>query len=231
MPGFRNHLGLAQIGRPFHRRSAPFHGCLLAKAGIDFTNRYYPEFMKQKLKFAMIRYGPGGIAAADYDNDGPLRSLHSRRRRVEAFPQQRRRHLSDVTAKAGLSGLDGVSVALFADYDNDGHKDLFVSRTFKPNQLFHNNGDGTFTDVTAKSGIGADCCTTVASWVDYDNDGKLDLYVGRYLDPREAIPTTFYARNGLPNQLYHNNGDSTFIGSMLLTLQGSPAGRPPEGIR
>jgi hypothetical protein len=111
---------------------------------------------------------------------------------------------------AGLSSLDGVSVALFADYDNDGYKDLFVSRTFTPNQLFHNNGDGTFSDVTARSGIGADWCTTVASWADYDNDGDLDLYVGRYLDPRKDIPTTFYARNGEPNQLYRNNGDGTF---------------------
>jgi hypothetical protein len=116
----------------------------------------------------------------------------------------------DVTEQAGLAGLDGVSVALFADYDNDGYKDLFVSRTFKPNQLFHNNGDGTFTDVTAQSGLGEDSCTTVAAWADYDNDGYLDLYVGRYMDPRKDIPTTFYARNGEPNQLYHNNGDGTF---------------------
>ena len=60
--------------------------------------------------------------------------------------------------------------------------------------------------MTAASGIGADCCTTVASWADYDNDGDLDLYVGRYLDPRTKIPTTFYARNGEPNQLYRNDG-------------------------
>ena len=116
----------------------------------------------------------------------------------------------DITAAAGLGGLDGVSVGVFADYDNDGFKDFFVSRTFKHNQLFHNNGNGTFSDVTAKSRIGEDCCTTVASWADYDNDGLLDLYVGRYLDPRTRIPTTFYARNGEPNQLYHNNGDGTF---------------------
>jgi hypothetical protein len=181
-----------------------------SKAGIDFTNRYYPEFLKQKLKFAMIRYGPAGISAADYDNDGLYDLFIPDGVESKLFRNNGDGSFSDVTAKAGLSGLDGVSVALFADYDNDGHKDLFVSRTFKPNQLFHNNGDGTFTDVTAKSGIGADCCTTVASWVDYDNDGKLDLYVGRYLDPRLDIPTTFYARNGLPNQLYHNNGDGTF---------------------
>jgi hypothetical protein len=179
-------------------------------AGIDFENRTYPAFLDQPLRFGMIRYGPGGIAAADYDNDGfydlfipdGVASRLLRNRGDGSF--------EDVTEQAGLGGLDGVSAAVFGDYDNDGWKDLFVSRTFRPNQLFHNNGDGTFTDVTARSGLGEDCCTTVASWGDYDNDGRLDLYVGRYLDPRVKIPTTFYARNGEPNRLYHNNGDGTF---------------------
>ncbi len=181
-----------------------------AEAGIDFKNQYYPAFLNQKLKFAMIKYGPGGITAADYDNDGLYDIMIPDGVSSRLFHNLGNGKFEDVTEKAGLAGLDGVGVALFADYDNDGQKDLFVSRTFKPNQLFHNNGDGTFTDVTAKSGIGEDCCTTVASWADYDNDGFLDLYVGRYLDPRTDIPTTFYARNGLPNQLYHNNGDGTF---------------------
>ena len=180
------------------------------QAGVDFMNQYYPAFLNQPLKFKMIRYGPGGITAADYDNDGYYDPFIPDGVESRLFHNKGDGAFTDVTAEAGLSGLDGVSVALFADYDNDGHKDLFVSRTFKHNQLFHNNGDGTFTDVTAKSGIGEDCCTTVASWGDYDNDGYLDLYVGRYLDPRLDIPTTFYARNGLPNQLYHNNGDGTF---------------------
>ncbi len=179
-------------------------------AGIDFVNQYYPAFLNQKMAFGMIRYGPAGITVADIDNDGFYDIFIPDGVESKLFRNLGNGKFEDITARAGLSGLDGVSVALFADYDNDGYKDLFVSRTFKPNQLFHNNGDGTFTDVTAKSGIGADCCTTVASWADYDNDGYLDLYVGRYLDPRAAIPTTFYARNGLPNQLYHNNHDGTF---------------------
>jgi hypothetical protein len=179
-------------------------------AGIDFQNRYYPAFLNTPLKFGMIRYGPAGITAVDYDNDGLYDLFVPDGVESKLFRNLGDGRFADVTAQAGLAGLDGVSVAVFADYDNDGYKDLFVSRTFKPNQLFHNNKDGTFTDVTAKSGIGADCCTTVASWADYDNDGLLDLYVGRYLDPRTAIPTTFYARNGEPNQLYHNNGDGTF---------------------
>jgi len=180
------------------------------EAGIDFTNQYYPEFIKQKLRFAMIRYGPAGISAADVDNDGFYDLFIPDGVASKLFRNTGNGQFEDITAKAGLSGLDGVSVGIFGDFDNDGYKDLFVSRTFKHNQLFHNNHDGTFTDVTAKSGIGEDCCTTVASWADYDNDGYLDLYVGRYLDPRKDIPTTFYARNGEPNQLYHNNHDGTF---------------------
>ena len=189
---------------------APHFADVSHAAGIDFVNRYYPGFLNQPLKFGMIRYGPAGITAVDYDNDGFYDLFIPDGVESRLFRNLGDGRFEDVTSKAGLLGLDGVSVAVFADYDNDGYKDIFVSRTFRHNQLFHNNGDGTFKDVTAKSGIGEDCCTTVASWGDYDNDGLLDLYVGRYLDPRKAIPTTLYARNGEPNQLYHNNGDGTF---------------------
>jgi hypothetical protein len=181
-----------------------------AAAGIDFKNQYYPAFLNQPLRFGMIRYGPGGISTTDYDNDSYYDLFIPDGVASRLYRNLSNGKFEDITARAGLSGLDGVSVGVFADYDNDGHKDLFVSRTFKPNNLFRSNGDGTFTDVTLKSGIGADCCATVASWADYNRDGYLDLYVGRYLDPRKDIPTTFYARNGEANQLYRNNGDGTF---------------------
>jgi ASPIC and UnbV/FG-GAP-like repeat len=184
-------------------------------AGIDFVNRYYPPFLNQPLKFGMIRYGPGGISAVDFDNDGLYDLFIPDGVSSRLFRNEGDGRFTDVTEEAGLGGLDGVSVGVFADYDNDGWKDLFVSHTFRPNQIFHNEGPDVrgrvhFRDVTAQSGIGADCCTTVASWGDYDDDGKLDLYVGRYLDPRKDIPTTFYARNGEPNRLYHNDGGGHF---------------------
>jgi hypothetical protein len=184
-------------------------------AGIDFINQYYPPFLSVPLKFGMIRHGPGGISAADFDNDGFYDLFIPDGVSSRLFHNLRDGRFEDVTEASGLTGLDGVSVGVFADYDNDGWRDLFVSRTFQPNQLFHNDGPDAgghirFRDVTAQSGIGADCCTTVASWADYDNDGDLDLYVGRYLDPRQKIPTTFYARNGEHDRLYRNEGGGRF---------------------
>ena len=199
---------LAEGGRVIS--SEPHFVDVAADAGVDFENRYYPAFLDQELAFGMLRYGPAGITAADVDNDGYHDLFIPDGVESRLFRNTRDGGFEDMTAAAGLTGLDGVSVALFADYDNDGFKDVFVSRTFQPNQLFRNLGDGTFADVTAESGLGEDCCTTVASWGDVNNDGYLDLYVGRYLDARVKIPTTFYARNGEPNQLYLNRGDGTF---------------------
>ncbi|HEY7493800.1 MAG TPA: VCBS repeat-containing protein, partial [Candidatus Tectomicrobia bacterium] len=122
-----------------------------AEAGIDFPNQYYPEFLDQPLQFGMIRYGPAGITVVDYDNDGYYDLFIPDGVEAKLFRNKGDGTFEDVTAQAGLAGLNGVSVALFADYDNDGYKDLFISRSFKPNQLFHNRGDGTFEDVTVQA--------------------------------------------------------------------------------
>ncbi len=180
------------------------------RSGVGFKNLFYPEFLRADLRFGMIRYGPGGMTAADYDSDGYYDLFVPDGVESRLLRNNRDGTFEDRTASSGLSGLDGGAVGLFADYDNDGDKDLFVSRTFRQNQLFRNRGDGTFEDVTSTTGLGSECCVTVASWADYNKDGLLDLYLGRYLDPRDAIPTTFYARNGEPNILYRNNGDGTF---------------------
>ncbi|MEM8931331.1 MAG: VCBS repeat-containing protein [Acidobacteriota bacterium] len=194
--------------------SEPHFVDVAADAGIDFENRYYPAFLPENrdepLAFGMLKYGPAGITAVDVDDDGFHDLFVPDGVEARLFRNLGDGTFEDRTATSGLAGLDGVGVGVFADIDNDGDQDAFISRTFEPNQLWRNNGDWTFTDVTAEAGIGADCCTTVASWGDIDNDGFLDLYVGRYLEPRREIPTTFYARNGEPNQLYRNNGDGTF---------------------
>jgi hypothetical protein len=138
------------------------------------------------------------------------------------FRQNRDGSFTDVTAAAGLSnagyGNYGMGVAV-GDYDNDGYPDLYVT-SYGKNVLYHNNGDGTFTDVTAKAGVAGGGWSVSAGFFDYDNDGKLDLFVTRYMDwdfkhsktcggewrtycPPEEFPAT-------TNILYHNNGDGTF---------------------
>jgi len=131
---------------------------------------------------------------------------------------------TDITATAGVGaeGLFGMGVAV-GDYDNDGFPDLFVlghGRCI----LYHNNGDGTFTDVTAKAGVAnTGKWGSSAAWFDYDNDGKLDLVIANYID--WSPKSNFYCGgkgpglrsychpdvyHGQSPTFYHNNGDGTF---------------------
>jgi hypothetical protein len=124
----------------------------------------------------------------------------------------------DVTVKAGLSGLGYCTAAVAADYDNDGHTDLYVVGVGR-SYLFHNRGDGTFEDVTEKAGVANIGGTGIgAVFFDADNDGKLDLFVANYLtfDPGYQL---YYNPDAYPgplsykpqfNRLYHNRGDGTF---------------------
>jgi hypothetical protein len=178
-----------------------------------------------------------GAAFLDYDNDGWLDIVLLTGRRLDATPKEaiirlyrnnRDGTFTDVTEKSGL-GLSvwacGITVG---DYDNDGFDDLFIT-CWGQNILFHNNRDGTFTDVTEKAGLlhagvryGTGC-----TWIDYDRDGNLDLFVAHYLVfDREKIPAAGKdpgcnwkglmvncGPGGLPQEgprLYHNNGDGTF---------------------
>ncbi len=131
---------------------------------------------------------------------------------------------TDVTTKAGVAaeGLFGMGVAV-GDYDNDGFPDLLVLG-YQRCILYHNNGDGTFTDVTNRAGVGnVGKWGSSAAWFDYDNDGLLDLVIANYVDwsPERNFwcgdkgpglrsychPDVYH---GEPPTLYHNNGDGTF---------------------
>ena len=131
---------------------------------------------------------------------------------------------TDVTLKAGVAAEDlfGMGVAV-GDYDNDGFPDLLILG-YERCILYHNNGDGTFTDVTSRAGVGnVRKWGSSAAWFDYDNDGLLDLVIANYVDwsPERNFwcgdkgpglrsychPDVYH---GEPPTLYHNNGDGTF---------------------
>ena len=178
-----------------------------------------------------------GAAFLDYDNDGWQDVVVLTGRRMQSTPPEaiirlyrnnRDGTFTDVTANSGLGRSVWASGITVADYDNDGFDDIFIT-CWGQNLLFHNNGDGTFSDVTAKAGLaregahfGSGC-----TWIDYDRDGKLDLFVAHYMvfdqkaiAPRGKDPTCIYRGlpvycrpDGLPQEpcrLYHNNGDGTF---------------------
>jgi hypothetical protein len=191
-------------------------------------------------KRSIIEAKGSGLAFFDYDQDGWLDIYLTNGNRLDAhWPQgkaptsqlyknNRDGTFTDVTEKSGLGVTGWQTGVCVGDYDNDGWDDLFCC-FWGRNILFRNNGDGTFTDVTRKAGLyqeqvrwGAGC-----SFLDYDRDGHLDLFVCNYikLDPAsipgpddthfcqwKGVPTMCGPR-GLPgdtNILYHNNGDGTF---------------------
>jgi hypothetical protein len=212
-----------------------------AAAGIDFVHfngmsgRFYqPEIM-----------GPG-VAMFDYDNDGdldvylvqgrllgtgqpllapPKGPLTDRlyRNDLEGHGEGARLHFTDVTEHSGLNPRAyGMGVAT-GDVDNDGWVDLYLTG-FGRNQMFRNNGDGTFSDISSRSGTSDPSSWSVsASFVDVDRDGWLDLFVGNYLNytleahtpclnrsgPPDYCPPDVYRAQ--PSRFYRNRSDGTFV--------------------
>jgi enediyne biosynthesis protein E4 len=180
-----------------------------------------------------------GAAFVDYDNDGWLdiflvngTSFEPKAQAAKPasylFHNNRDGTFTDVTLKAGLTHSGWGQACCVGDYDNDGFDDLFVTYWGR-NVLYRNNGDGTFTDVSERAGVagsaarwGAGCC-----FLDYDRDGRLDLFVANYLnfDPQKAprpgdsaycryneipVPCGPLGFAGGTNVLYRNRGDGTF---------------------
>jgi enediyne biosynthesis protein E4 len=178
-----------------------------------------------------------GCAFIDYDNDGWIDIFLLSGTRLDGDPPNASNRLyknnrdgtfTNVTEKAGLKAVGWASGVCIGDYNNDGFEDIFCTY-FGQNRLYRNNGDGTFTDVTKAAGLwnnevrwSAGC-----SFLDYDRDGRLDLFVSNYVRfsfehapvPGEnvncnwkGVPVECGPR-GLPtgkHSLYHNNGDGTF---------------------
>jgi hypothetical protein len=144
----------------------------------------------------------GGVIVDDFDNDGRLDVVTSSIDSCQPMRFFRRGEnglFTEQAAKAGLDGQLGGLNVVQADYNNDGHLDILVLRgaweTPQRKSLLRNNGDGTFTDVTAASGLTTITGTQAAVWADIDNDGRLDLFAGNESGPA---------------QLFRNRGDGTF---------------------
>ncbi|MFN2632129.1 MAG: CRTAC1 family protein [Thermoanaerobaculia bacterium] len=152
---------------------------------------------------------PPGAAVLDFDGDGRDDLFVAGGDGNRLYRNLGNGKFEDVASRAGVSGQPGEAVgALAFDFDNDGRPDLYVTYIDRPNLLFRNGGDGTFEEVGEKAGVALSNYCTAAAALDYDRDGRPDLYVLVY-GPRDRGPN-IQANNAPPNHLFHNNGDGTF---------------------
>ena len=198
------------------------------KAGIKFVN----QFCDSRIANIIESNGAGGTWL-DYDGDGLIdlyvvnsgpkegvthHAPGTARRPNALYRNRGDGTFEDVTKKAGVEGAGYCTAAIAADYDNDGHVDLFVVAVGRC-ILYHNRGDGTFEDVTDKAGVANEGGTAIgAAFLDIDNDGQLDLFVANYLsfDPNyppylsaDAYPGPLAYKAQL-NKLYRNRGNGIF---------------------
>jgi hypothetical protein len=198
-------------------------------AGIDFLHSVGETQLTN-----LVESTGGGLAFLDYDSDGNMDVYVVSGVHKPPFthgspppfqPRNRLYHnrgdgtFEDVTDRAGVGLGDRYCIAVaVGDYDNDDHPDIFIACYYGPNVLFHNNGNGAFTDVAQKAGVADMACSDGGVWFDYDNDGYLDLYVCNYIqyDPNYHY---YYNPDGFPgplsyegqqDALYHNNRNGTF---------------------
>ncbi len=157
----------------------------------------------------------------DYDCDGNLDlfvpnnlgGLFDRKTPNRLFHNNGDGTFTDVLEQAGLRTSVPSICGAWGDYDNDGLPDLFLSNGVGRSQLFHNNGDGTFTDVSREAGVDRTCFGSVAFWCDYDNDGWLDLVHYVWSPEPDVLFTIMNGEgpsHGHPMRIYHNNRDGTF---------------------
>lgn len=170
----------------------------------------------------------GGVVMDDFNGDGfpdlliSSSGLDPKRDQLRYFENDGHGKFIERTHQAGLDGLTGGMNLLQADYDNDGHLDVLVLRGAgmlgdlgdQPPSLLRNRGDGTFEDVTEKAGLLFFAPTQAGAWGDFDNDGRLDLFVGIESSTVPGYDIPLYqklaTRPARSCKLFHNNGDGTF---------------------
>ncbi len=205
-----------------------FYQEISEQIGLDFVHSIGDDHLSNIVESSGV-----GTAFLDYDQDGFIDIYTCSGTWVEKLSSGEKpknpphNHLyrnegngtfQDVTDKTEASGpwySMGITVG---DYDNDGYPDIYLSN-YGENVLLHNEGDGTFADVTLRSHTGGGNLFSVgAAWLDYDNDGYLDLYVGNYID-FDPEYKYYYAPDGFPGPLaydsepdilFHNKGNGTF---------------------
>ena len=199
------------------------------QAGIQFVVENSPTPQKH-----MVETMAGGVAAFDYNGDDRPdifftngAALPGLQKSSAKFNNRLYRNdgdwkFTDVTKQAGLEGAGYSIGAAVADFNNDGHPDLFVAGAFR-NILYRNRGNGTFEDITAASGINSKNFSVAAGWFDFDNDGLLDLFVVNYAkwtpefnrfcgDAAKGIRVYCHPKYfpAIANQLYRNLGNGKF---------------------
>jgi enediyne biosynthesis protein E4 len=227
--GFRGLSGAAPAGGSFSRFTD-----VAASSGLTQTMFYGEANTATYITEIMGT----GCAFFDFDNDGWMDIFILGGRRLDGIPAGASNRLyrnnrdgtfTDVTEKSGLMDAGWANGVCVGDYDNDGNEDLFLTY-FGQNRLYHNNGDGTFRDVTSKAGLitSPTYFSTGCTFVDYNRDGHLDLFVSNYVEidlataprPSLVVPNCNYegvaincGPNGYgfpPSLLFRNNGDGTF---------------------
>jgi hypothetical protein len=210
---------------------------ITAQSGVGFRH----AASKTSLKYLLETMG-GGVAIFDYNNDGRMDLFFTNGAALKEpmakeelpdksqtkywnrlYQQKPDGTFTDVTERAGLKGAGYTMGVAAADYDNDGHVDLFVSG-YKADYLYRNNGDGTFSDVTSKLPNTPKGWSTSAGWFDYDRDGRLDLFIARYMEwdfengstfcggPTAGLRAYCHPDNfkGAANVLLHQRADGSF---------------------